>query len=206
MGKNKVRASFDGAKEIGFTVSALTLVIVAVFLPIAMSSGWGSDILRQLCVTAMVSRLLSLLVSFAIVPWLCSGMGSLSQINQRSFFGGILHGFESGLSGLTNWISGILKWSLKRRLNKVLVLLISVGLLFASFALVGMGYIGSDFFPGNDKGEFYLQLELNKDASLEQTNFMVQKAENYLAQKPEIERMITTVGQASDGMMNVGGT
>src|SRR5690606_5587338 len=69
-----------------------------------------------------------------------------------------------------------------------------------------MGYIGSDFFPGNDKGEFYLQMEINKDASLEQTNFLVQKAENYLAQKPEIERMITTVGQASDGMMNVGGT
>ncbi|PRD44557.1 efflux RND transporter permease subunit [Sphingobacterium haloxyli] len=206
MGKNKVRAAYDGAKEIGFTVSAITLVIVVVFLPIAMSSGLVSDILRQFCVTVMVSTLLSLLVSFTIVPWLYSRMGKLSHINKKSFFGGILHGFERGLTGLTNWISGILKWSLKRRLNKVVVLLVSVGLLFASFALVGMGYIGSDFFPGNDKGEFYLQMELNKDASIEQTNFLVQKAENYLAHKPEIERMITTVGQASDGMMNVGGT
>src|SRR5690606_17353448 len=113
-----------------------------------------SDILRQFCVTVMVSSLLSFLVCFSIVPWLYSRMGKLSQINQRSFFGGILHGFESGLSGLTNWISGILKWSLKRRLNKVLVLLSSVGLLFASFALVGMGYIGSDFFPGMIRGSF----------------------------------------------------
>ncbi|MDO5636503.1 MAG: efflux RND transporter permease subunit, partial [Myroides sp.] len=58
----------------------------------------------------------------------------------------------------------------------------------------------------SDKEEFYLQLELNKDASIEQTNLLTQKAEQYLAQKPEIEKMITTVGQASDGMMTTSGT
>ena len=206
MGKNKVRAAFDGAKEIGFTVSAITLVIVVVFLPIALSSGLVSDILRQFCVTVMVSTLLSLLVSFSIVPWMYSRIGKLSHINKNTFFGRILHGFEGGLSALTNWISGLLKWALKSRLNKVIVLVVSLVLLFGSFALVGAGYIGSDFFPGNDKGEFYLQMEINKDASIEQTNALVRKAEDYLAQKPEIQRMITTVGQASDGMMNVGGT
>src|SRR5690606_35579693 len=72
--------------------------------------------------------------------------------------------------------------------------------------LLVKGYIGTDFFPGNDKGEFYLQLEMNKDASIEQTNFMTQKAEAYLANRPEIERVITTVGQASDGMMSTSGT
>jgi len=206
MGKNKVRASYDGAKEIGFTVSAITLVIVVVFLPIAMSSGFVSDILRQFCVTVMVSTLLSFLVSFTVVPWLYSRMGKLSHINKHSFFGRILLGFEAGLTRLTHWISGILKWSLSSRWHKVITLLISLVLFIASFMLVGKGYIGSDFFPGNDKGEFYLQIEMNKDASLEQTNFMTQKAENYLAQKPEIVRTITTVGQASDGMINVSGT
>src|SRR5690606_35934393 len=47
MGKNKVRAAYDGAKEIGFTVSAITLVIVVVFLPIAMSTGLVANILAQ---------------------------------------------------------------------------------------------------------------------------------------------------------------
>jgi len=37
MGKNRVRAAYDGAKEIGFTVTAITLVIVVVFLPISFS-------------------------------------------------------------------------------------------------------------------------------------------------------------------------
>ena len=206
MGKNKVRAAFDGTKEIGFTVTAITLVIVVVFLPIAMSSGLVSDILRQFCVTVVVATLLSLLVSFTLVPWLYSRFGKLSHISKHSFFGKILHGFESGLSRLTNGISGILEWSLKNRKNKIITLLLTVVLFIASLGLVGAGYIGGDFFPGSDKEEFYIQFELNKDASIEQTNLLTQKAEAYLAKKPEIEKMITTVGQASDGMMTTSGT
>ncbi len=206
MGKNKVRAAYDGAKEIGFTVTAITLVIVVVFLPIAMSSGLVSDILRQFCVTVVVATLLSLIVSFTVVPWLYSRYGKLSHISKLSFFGKILYGFEAGLSKITNWISGILEWALKNKKNKLASLGITIVLLVASVMLLVKGYIGSDFFPGNDKGEFYLQLEMNKDASIEETNFMTQKAESYLANRPEIERVITTVGQASDGMMTTSGT
>src|SRR5690606_27356619 len=196
MGKNKVRAAFDGAKEIGFTVTAITLVIVVVFLPIAVSSGLVSDILRQFCVTVMVSTMLSLFVSFTIVPWLYSRFGKIEHISKHSFFGKILHGFESGLNKMTNWISGILKWSLRSRINKIITIVLTIILfLLSTVGLFSGGYIGSDFFPGNDKGEFYLQIEMNKDASIEQTNFMTQKAEAHLANKPEIEKMITTVGQ-----------
>ncbi len=206
MGKNKVRAAYDGAAEIGFTVTAITLVIVVVFLPIAVSTGLVSDILRQFCVTVVVSTLLSLLVSFTIVPWLYSRFGKLSHINKNSIFGGVLYRFEQGLSKITNWISGLLKWSLASRKNKVVTLLITIVLFFASLMLPANGYIGSDFFPENDKGEFLIQFELNKDASIEQTNFLTQKAEQYLSKKPEITRMITTVGQASDGMGATSGT
>lgn len=206
MGKNRVRAAFDGAKEIGFTVTAITLVIVVVFLPISLSTGLVSDILRQFTVTVMISTLLSLLVSFTVVPWLYSRFGKLEHIGSRSFFGKILGGFEKGLDRLTAGIGNILKWSLAKRSNKLITLGLTMLLFFASIMLVSKGYIGTDFFPSNDKGEFYLQIEMNKDASIEQTNFMTQKAEQYLSGKPEIERMITTVGQASDGMMSTSGT
>ncbi|MDH5826743.1 efflux RND transporter permease subunit [Sphingobacterium faecium] len=201
MGKSKVRAAYDGAAEIGFTVTAITLVIVVVFLPIALSTGLVSDILRQFCVTVIFATLISLLVSFTVVPWLYSRYGKLSHINNDTFFGRILEKFEAGLQKLTHGISGILEWSLHSRKNKVITLLLTIVMFVASLGLLIKGYIGTDFFPGNDKGEFYLQLELNKDASIEQTNFMTQKAESYLAGRPEIERVITTVGQASDGMM-----
>ncbi|WP_372474269.1 efflux RND transporter permease subunit [Capnocytophaga sp. ARDL2] len=206
MGKNKVRAAYDGATEIGFTVTAITLVIVVVFLPIAVSSGLVSNILRQFCVTVVVSTLLSLLVSFTVVPWLYSRFGKLAHINKNSFFGSILYYFEAGLTKLTNWISGILKWSLDSRKNKVITLLITIVLFVASLMLPAKGYIGSDFFPGNDKGEFLVQLELNKDASLEETNFVTQRLEKILVNKPEVVRTITTVGQSSDGMGATSGT
>lgn len=202
MGKNKVRAAYDGASEIGFTVTAITLVIVVVFLPIAMSTGLVANILAQFCVTVIISTLLSLLVSFTIVPWLYSRFGKLEYLSETSIFGRIVHGFESGLDKFTHKVSDILRWSLKTKLNKVVTLILSVVLFVASVALVPAGFIGADFFPSSDRGEFFLQFELEKDASLEKTNIMTRQAEDLLASKPEIEKIITTVGQSSDGGMS----
>ncbi|MCC2591479.1 efflux RND transporter permease subunit [Chryseobacterium sp. MFBS3-17] len=197
MGKNKVRAAYDGAKEIGFTVTAITLVIVVVFLPIAMSSGMVSNIIKQFCVTVVIATLLSLLISFTVVPWLFSRYGKLETISNKTLFGKIIEKFEAGLTWFTGKIEGIMKWSLHNKIKTFAV----VFLLFVSSILLAVfGYIGSDFFPGTDKGEFLVQIEMPKDVSIEETNFMTQKAEAYLAQKPEIVSMITSVGQVSGGM------
>lgn len=206
MGKNKVRAAFDGAKEIGFTVTAITLVIVVVFLPIAMASGLVANILAQFCVTVIIATLFSLLVSFTVVPWLFSRFGKLEHLSHTSFFGKIVHRFEAGLTNFTNRVSKLLSWALSNRKNKAITLLVTIVLFFASISLVSMKYIGSDFFPVNDKGEFLVQFELDKDASIETTNFVTQKAENYLASRAEITRFITTVGQSSDGLSTTFGS
>jgi len=200
MGKNKVRAALDGTKEIGFTVMSITLVIVVVFVPIALSTGLVSDILKQFCVTVSIATLLSLLSSFTIVPWLSSRFGKLERITGKSFFGKIIVRFEKGLDKFTNWISNLLKWALAHKaitLGSVFIMLI------ASFMLIGKGYIGTEFFANGDRGEFLVQIELPKDASIEQTNAITLKAENFLKTKPEVTNLITTVGQSSDGM---GGT
>ncbi len=196
MGKNKVRAAYDGASEIGFTVMAITLVIVVVFLPIAMSTGLVSNIITQFCMTVVIATLLSLLASFTIVPWLFSRFGKLEHITNKTFFGRIILAFEKELDKFTHWVTGILEWALK---YKKTTLALVVVLFFSSFALVGGGYIGGEFFAKIDKGEFMVQIELPKDASIEQSNFMVQKAENFLRNKKEVTGLITTVGQTSDG-------
>lgn len=197
MGKNKYRAAYDGASEIGFTVTAITMVIVVVFLPIAMSSGMVSDIIRQFAVVVVMSTLLSLLVSFTVVPWLFSRFGKLEHISHNSIFGKIIYGFENQLTKFTNWMSGLLKWCLN---NKIITIVVTIILFFSSFALMFMGYIGGDFFPSTERSKFLVQFELNKDASLEQTNFITQKAEKIISNKPEVEQTITTVGQSSSGM------
>jgi HAE1 family hydrophobic/amphiphilic exporter-1 len=194
MGKNRVRASFDATAEIGFTVVSITLVIVVVFFPIALSSGLVSNILRQFCVVVIMATLLSLLASFTIVPLLSSRFGKLEKIEGKNAFGRFILWFEKQLSSFTKWITGLLTWSLD---HKFITLAITGILLVSSVSLLFMGYIGFEFFPKSDKGEFLVQIELPKDASVEQTNFVTQKAEAFLDQKPEIVQMITTVGQSS---------
>lgn len=206
MGKNKVRAAYDGASEIGFTVTAITLVIVVVFLPIAMATGLVADVLVQFCVTVMISTMLSLLVSFTIVPWLYSRFGKLEHIDENSFFGKMIFGFEKILDNFTESVGNLLKWALSSVKTKLITLGVTILLFFSAIALLPMGYIGSDFFPGSDKGEFLVQFELEKDASIEKTNQVTQQAEQYLRSIPEIDKIITTVGQASDGMGSTSGT
>ena len=196
MGKNRVRAAYEATKEIGFTVTSITLVIVVVFFPIAISTGLVSDILRQFCMVVIIATLLSLLTSFTIVPLLSSRFGKLEHIEGKNVFGRIILSFERGLDKFTAWITNILNWSLG---HKKTVLAGTIVLLVASFALLGKGYIGTEFFPKSDRGEFIVQIELPKDASIEQTNLITTKAEGILSKKPEVVRLITTVGQSSDG-------
>jgi len=194
MGKNKVRAASDATREIGFTVVSITFVIVVVFFPIAVSSGLVSNILRQFCIVVIIATLLSLVASFTIVPLLFSRYGKLEHIEGKNLFGRFILWFEKQLKKFTLWITSILNWSLN---HKALTLIIVFVMFLSSCGLLGAGFIGSEFFPKSDKGEFLVQIELPKDAPLEQTNFFTQRAEAYLSKQPEITQLITTVGQAS---------
>ncbi|MDI1303639.1 MAG: efflux RND transporter permease subunit [bacterium] len=197
MGKNRVRAAYEGTAEIGGTVTSITLVIVVVFLPIAMSSGLVSNIITQFCVTVIISTLFSLLASFTIIPWLSSRFGKLEHIEGKNVFGRVILGFEKQLTRFTNWISSLLEWCLNHYKTTLAVVLV---LFFGSVALVPAGFIGGEFFAHSDSGEFLVQIELPKDASLEQSNFMTQKAEAYLNTQEYIKSLITKVGQTSEGM------
>jgi HAE1 family hydrophobic/amphiphilic exporter-1 len=197
MGKNRVRAAYEGTAEIGGTVTSITLVIVVVFLPIAMSSGLVSNIITQFCVTVIISTLFSLLASFTIIPWLSSRYGKLEHIEGKNLFGRIILGFESYLTRFINWISALLTWSLDHSKTTLAIVLL---LFFSSIALIPAGFIGGEFFAASDSGEFLVQIEMPKDASLERTNFMTQKAEAFLSTQEYVKTQITTVGQTSEGL------
>lgn len=203
MGKNRVRASYDATKEIGFTVTAITLVIVVVFLPIALSSGLVSDIIAEFCVTVIIATLFSLLSSFTIIPWLSSRFGKLEIITSKNIFGKVILSFERGLKRFTEFVTRILIWSL---INKLKTSFIVIILFVTSIALVPAGYVGSEFFPNADRGQFLVQLELPKDATIVKTNLITQKVEQYLKQKKEIVNLVTTVGQSSDGIGSIQST
>jgi HAE1 family hydrophobic/amphiphilic exporter-1 len=196
MGKNKVRAAYEGVSEIGLTVTSITLVIIVVFLPISLTEGLVTQILRQFCITVVIATLLSLLVSFTVVPWLSSRFGKLEHLTGKNPFEKFILWFEKQLTHFTEWMTTLLKWSLA---HKAITLGVTTTLLIASFMLLAKGYIGGEFIPKGDRGQFIVALELPKDASLETTNQVTMKAEAFLSQQDLIVALTTTVGQSSDG-------
>ena len=199
MGKSRIRAAYDGASEIGFTVTAITLVIVVVFLPIAMSSGLVSDILAQFCVTVVIATTFSLLASFTIIPWLSSRFGKVVHLTGKNPFEKFILWFEKQLDKFTHWITGILEWSLKTGLRRIMVVVVTFIILLSSFSLVAFGFIGGEFFPKMDRGQFLVQIELPKDATVEKTNQITLQVEKYLRNDKNVVDLITTVGQQSSG-------
>ncbi|UZD23362.1 efflux RND transporter permease subunit [Algoriphagus halophytocola] len=194
MGKNIAQASYDGIREIGATVVSITLVIVVVFVPLAMTGGLISGILTQFSITVAAATLISLLVAFTLIPLLTSRFSKLEHLDKDSFFGKIVYGFEAGLDAFVDWLIGILRWGFA---HKIALLGITLVLFISSFFLVIKGFIGSEFVSEGDRGEFLLRLELPKDATLEQTNFKTREVEDYLRTLPEVTEVFTTVGVTS---------
>ncbi|MDF2157038.1 efflux RND transporter permease subunit [Algoriphagus sp. CAU 1675] len=194
MGKSIAQASYDGIREIGGTVVSITLVIMVVFVPLALTGGLIAGIIKQFSITVAVATLFSLLVAFTLIPLLTSRFSKLEHLDKSSFLGKIIYGFEHGIDAFVDWLLGILRWGFA---HKIALLLITFALFISSFFLIGMGLIGSEFVSQGDRGEFIIRMELPKDATLEQTNFQTQAVENYLRTIPEVSEVFTMVGMAS---------
>ena len=150
MGKNKVRAAYDGVTEIGTTVISITLVSLSFFFRYH-NGGLVTQILRQFCITVVIATAMSLLVSFTVVPWLSSRFGKLEHITGKNVFGRFILWFEKQLTNFTLWMTALLKWALN---HKAITLGGTLVLLIASFMLLGLGFIGGEFIPKGDRGQF----------------------------------------------------
>ena len=194
MGKDRRKASLDGRNEINFTALSITLVDVVVFLPMAIITSMISGLLRQFALVVVVSTLLSLFVSFTITPLLASRMAKHEHYRKGSILDRIITWFENGLHSFIEYYSAILNWSLR---HKILVLVSTTILFFASLSLVISGFIGSEFVSMGDRGEVIIQIEMAKNATIEHTNQATLKAEKYVLSRPEVTSVFTSVGAST---------
>lgn len=203
MGKNRVKATYDALKEIGMTVVSVTIAIAVVFLPIIFTSSLVSDILRQFSAVIVISILFSLLAALTLVPLLTSRFGNIQELRGKNIFEKILLGFEKGITMFSGWVSDILKWSLgHKRWAGIVVIVISAVVM----SLFPLGFINFEFQPYIDRGEFIVQLEMPKDISMEASNSLVHKAENWFFSRPETDEIVTMVGLTSDNTQSTKGT
>lgn len=200
MGKNKRQATLDGRAEIGFTALSITLVDVVVFFPMAMVSGMIGNILREFALVIVVSVLMSLFVAFTLTPLLVSRWGKLPDLNPKKSWGRIFISFEKIITNLRDGYTKILKWSLNhKRYVFGFIILLFIG----TFLLISKGFIGTAFMSPGDQGEFVVQLELEPNASVYQTNVNAIEAEKILLAQPEVISVFSNIGYSGSGIGTV---
>jgi len=194
MGKDRVAATLDGRKEIGFSAMAITMVDVVVFAPIALIDTVIGDVLRQYSVTIVVSTLMSLFVCYTITPWLASRFGKVTHLTAKNWFHRPLIAFESMLNTLTEGYTKQLRWTLH---HKLITSIAVVAAFVATGLIMTMGILGQEMVASGDRGKLLLKLEYDKRTSLTENNIRSISIENYLMMQPEVKTVLSNIGGAS---------
>lgn len=182
-GEPPLRAAINATGEIQLAVTACTLTIVAVFVPVAFMTGMIGQFFKQFGLTVAFAVLFSLLVARTITPMISSrflkvskGKGGMSEDAEHSF-------------PLAKPYRKILDWSLNHRWTVM-------GIALASF-IGGMSLVAvipKTFMPNADRGEFHLKVQLPKGATLEETSEMSKRVVDMIKAHPEVKNVFTTIG------------
>lgn len=191
MGKSRWQATLDATKEIGITVASITIVLVTVFLPIGLIPGTTGQVLRSFSLVIVIAILVSLLVSFTLVPLLTSRFDKLKKLDREKPFDRFLLAFESMINWCKSAVLYLTRWALG---HKFVTIATAIALLISSILLVSGGFIQTDFMDAGDRGEFIVSMELDRTAPLEQTSGMCLNIEKMMLTYPEITTVYTKVG------------
>lgn len=190
MGKSPFQAAKDATSEIGLAVLATTLSVVAVFLPVALVSGLIGKIFIEFGLTVVFSMLVSLFVSFTLVPMMSSKMLKAGNKKGKTFIGKFLSWFNQRFDKLADDYSQFLKVVLCHRL---ITLILAFVMFAGSVALVPS--LGFTFLPATDLGEFTVYAGLDSGLSLEAAGQKAMDLENIANKYPEVRKIFTSVGK-----------
>jgi HAE1 family hydrophobic/amphiphilic exporter-1 len=158
--------------EIGGAIIAITLVMVAVFLPISFLSGPVGVFYRQFSITMVSAIILSAIVALTLTPVLCAMLLKNEQgaPRKKSIINRFIDWFNRRFDKLTNRYVRLLKLIVNRRIVTFGILLV-----------FGLGIFGvnkilpSGFIPNEDQGTIYAIIQTPPGATLERTNQVAQK-------------------------------
>ncbi len=153
--------------EISGAIIAITLVMAAVFIPVAFMAGPVGIFYRQFSVTMATSIVLSGIIALTLTPALCAMMlkNPHGKPKKKTILNRLLTGFNNGFNRLLGRYKGILTAIVNRRVVTVLVLaLFCVGTWFLNNS------IPSGFIPNEDQGVFYAIVLTPPGSTLERTN------------------------------------
>jgi HAE1 family hydrophobic/amphiphilic exporter-1 len=186
MGKSRMQASMDGAKEIGFTIVSMTLSLAAVFIPVLLMSGIVGRLFREFAVCIGVAVLVSGFVSLTLTPMMCSRFLK----DPRRVHHGLMYriteaGFQAALRFYNVTLRGALRFHFVTFLIAIAVLAASVWLFFR----VPMGFI-----PSEDQGQVMIQTEAAQDVSFDAMVGYQQKLAEVVSKDPSVDQFFTSAG------------
>jgi multidrug efflux pump len=172
-------------------IIAITLVLSAVFVPMAFFGGSTGAIYRQFSATLVITILFSALLAQTLAPALCATLlkpGSLHQTH--GFIAGFNRLFERLATRYTSWVGKILLKTLRYLLIYAAIIAATLGL-FAK--------LPGSFLPDEDQGYFLTVFHLPPGATRERALKVLEKIEKFYMDQPEVESMVGVVGMSFFG-------
>ena len=193
------KAASEGTAEVGLAVTATTLTLVAVFLPVAFTPGIAGKFFRQFGITVAAAVLISLFEAFTFAPMLSARFFRSSDLGEgKKTLGSRLEDLVARIYDfLGDNYRPILRWSLRHRAVVVLLTTLVFGLSGYLFRVVGVGGM-----PHGDRPEFNLAIQTGSGSSLDQTDQAVRRLEAVLKAQPEVGDVSAVVG-STDGSSDV---
>lgn len=182
MGKSKVVAARDGAREITFAALAATVAVVAIFLPVAFMSGIIGRFFFQFGITISAAVLLSLVEAITVTPMRCS-----------QFMGNTRTGYSHWAGAQFNRVGQVYRSILSVCLNhRWLVIFGSTAIFIASLGLAWL--LPKEFLPRQDQSAFLIRIQTPVKSSLAFTQSKLIEAEKVLKSHPEIDHYFSAIG------------
>jgi multidrug efflux pump len=184
-GASPIQAALQGSREIAFPIIAMTLTLVAVYVPIGFMSGATGRLFTEFAWTLAGAVLVSGFVALTLSPMLCSKLLKPPTKNH----GALYRVVERGLNGL----SGLYRRALRLVMRARPVVLV-MGLLVAGAGYPLFASLTSELAPYEDQGLFRLLFMAPEGATIDYTNRYAEQMEPMLDAVPEIERRFVVSG------------
>jgi len=188
-GLSAVEATRKAMGQITGALIGITLVLTAVFLPMAFFGGSVGTIYRQFTMSMVSCMLFSIFLALSLTPALCATL--LKQVDaghhhaKGGFFGWFNRTFDAVTNRYQSWVGHLIK----RLTLGIVTLALIVGLVVHLYQRMP-----SSFLPEEDQGYFLTLMSLPVGATDERTGEVLEKAEEYFAKQPEIEHYFTVAG------------
>ncbi|HWF45706.1 MAG TPA: efflux RND transporter permease subunit [Bryobacteraceae bacterium] len=177
MGKAIVSAILDGAQQIAIPAFVSTLAICIVFVPVLFLSGAAKSLFTPLAMAVVFAMMASYLLSRTLVPTMAKYLlpGEHAADDSGSIFGHFHQAFERGFERMRNDYRDLLDFALAHS-GATLAMFGALALL----AVFLTPYLGQDFFPTVDAGQFRLHVRAPAGTRIEETEHTFSRVEDLI--------------------------